>query len=132
MSSRIGAKGLSSLLEKEEKDEHWVGKRTSDLGQKTTSMKAFSSGTFGGPLVSKGYCDVSPLKVTNFGTLGRPNTSGEMGTSKRAGKLLLGDTPSSPESGIRTRAMPAILHVNHLKMDMPSVFIASRQQNVRG
>ena len=123
---------MSSLLEKEEKDEHWVGKGTSDLGQKTNSMKAFSSGTFGGPLVSKGHRDVSPPKVTNFGTLGRPNMSGEMGTSKRDDKLLLGDRPNSPKSGIRTGAMPTILRVNQLKMDMPSVFIASRQQHVRG
>ena len=58
VSLRTGARGLSPLLEKDEEDEHWVGKGVLDLGQKMTSVKAFPSGTFGGSLVSKGHLDV--------------------------------------------------------------------------
>ena len=96
VSLRIGAIGLSPLLENDEEDEDWVGTRTLVLGQKTTTVKAFPSGTFGGSLVSKGHCDVSQAKVTSFRTLGRPNTSGETSTSKRAGKVPLGDRHDSP------------------------------------
>ena len=41
VSSRRGARGLSPFLEKDEEEEDWVGKGLPDLGQKTTSMKAF-------------------------------------------------------------------------------------------
>ena len=90
-------------------------------------MKAFPLGTFGGSMVTEGHRDVSPPKVTSFGTLGRPNTSGEAGTSKRAGKVPLGDRPDLPDSSIRTGATPIGLHVGQLKIDMPPIFTASRQ-----
>ena len=46
--------------------------------------------------------------------------------------MPLGDKPDSPELGISMAAAPAGLRVGQLKMDMPLVFTASRQQNVRG
>ena len=58
--------------------------------------------------------------------------SGDVSTSKQAGKIPLGDRPDSPESGINVGATPARLSVGQLKMDMPPVFTASRQQNARG
>ena len=83
-------------------------------------------------MVNEGHCDISPPKVTGFGTLGPPNTFGEISTSKRVGKVPLGDRHDSLESGISMGAAPARLRVGQLKMDVPLVFIASRQQNVRG
>ena len=71
-----------------------------------TSVKAFPSGTFGGSLVSEGHRDVSPPKVTSFGTLGQPSTSDEISTSKRAGKAPLGNRPDSPKSGISMGVAP--------------------------
>ena len=59
------------------------------------------------------------------------NTSGDANTSKRAGKVPLGDRPDSLESGVSVGAAPTGLRVGQLKMEMPLVFIASRQQNVR-
>ena len=109
--SRIGARGLSPLLEKDEEDEDWFGKGIPDLGQKTTLVKALSSGTFGGSLISEGHHDVSLPKVTNFGTLGRPNTFGETSTSKRTSKVPLGNRTDSPESGISSGVEPVGLHV---------------------
>ena len=92
-----------------------------------TLVKAFPSRTFGGSLVSEVHCNVSPPKVIGFGTLGWPSTSCEIGTSKRASKVPLGDRPDSPESGISRGAALMGLHVDWLKMDVPLVFIASRQ-----
>ena len=132
VSSRTGARGLSPLLEKDEEDEGWVGKGIPDLGQKTTSVKAFPLGTFGGSMVSEGHRDISPPKVTGFGTLGWPNTFGEAGTSKQTSKIRLGDRPDSPKSSISIGAVPTELRIRQLKMDLPPVFTASRQQNVRG
>ena len=109
----------------------WVGKGTPVLGQKMTTVKSFTSGTFGGSLISEGHRNVSSLKVTGFGTLGRPSTSGETGRSKRDSKVPLGDRPDSPESSLCMGAALAGLRVSQLKMDMPPVFIASRQQNMR-
>ena len=101
------------------------------MGQKTTSVKAFPSRRFGGPLISEGHRDVLPPKATSFGSLGGPNTSSEIGTSKKADKLPLGDRPDSPKLGTSTRAAPVMLCVGQLKMDMPPVFTATRQKNVR-
>ena len=78
-------------------------------------------------MVSEGHHDVSPSKVTSFGTLGWPSTSGETGTSKRASKVPLVDRPDSPESSISMGAAPVGLRVGQLKMDMPLVFTANRQ-----
>ena len=94
VSSRTSIRGLPPLLKKDEEDEDWVGKTIPNLGQKTTSLKVFPSGTFGGLMVSEGHCNVSPPKATGFGTLGRANMFGETGTSKRAGKVPLGDKPA--------------------------------------
>ena len=58
--------------------------------------------------------------------------SGDASTSKQAGKIPLGNRPGSPESGNSMGVAPAGLHVGQFKMDMPPVFTASRQQNVRG
>ena len=58
--------------------------------------------------------------------------SDDANTSKQAGKIPLGDRPDSPESGINVGAAPVGLRVGQLKMDMPPIFTASRQQNVRG
>ena len=44
----------------------------------------------------------------------------------------MGNRPNSPESGVSVGVTPAALRVGQLKMDMPLVFTASRQQNVRG
>ena len=46
--------------------------------------------------------------------------------------FLLVDRPDSPELGISIGVVLAGLHVGQLKMDMPPVFTANRQQNVRG
>ena len=70
--------------------------------------------------------------MTGFGSLGGPNTFGDASTSKRVGKVPLGDRPDSPKSGASVGVVPAGLHVSQLKMDMPPFFTASRQQNVRG
>ena len=91
--------------------------------------KSFPSGAAGGSLFSKGHRTISPPKMPNFGG---PNTSGDASTSKKAGKVPLRDRPDSPDSGISVGATPAGLRVGQLKVDMPPVFIASRQQNVRG
>ena len=90
MSSRTSAGGLFASLEKDEEDD-WVNKGTTLLDQKAIAVKAFPLGTLGGPSISDGHRDVSPPKVTGFGPLGRPSTFGETGTSKRAGKVPLGD-----------------------------------------
>ena len=129
VSSRTGARGLSPLLEKDEEDEDWVGKGLPDLGQKITTMKTSPSGVFGGSMVSEGHRTISPPKMA---TLGGPNTSGYVNISKQAGKVPFGNRPDSPKSGISVGAMPTGLRVSQLKMDMPLVFTASRQQNVRG
>ena len=63
---------------------------------------------------------------------GGPNTSGDASTSKTAGKVPLLNRPDSPDLGVSVGAAPAGLRVGQLKMDMPPVFTASRQQNVRG
>ena len=97
-----------------------------------TKVKAFHSRTFGGPLICEGHRNVSPPKFTTFGTLGKPSTFGDIGTSKRARKVPLGHRPDSPESCISTRAALVGLHVGQLKMDMPPIFTTSEQQNVRG
>ena len=83
-------------------------------------------------MISEGHQIVSPLKMTGFGSLGEPNTSREARTSKRIGKVPVGDRLDSPKLGINMGAAPAGLHVGQLKMDMPPVFIASKQHNVRG
>ena len=132
VSSKTGAKELSPLLEKEEEEEDWVGKGLPNVRQKTTSMKAFTSRTFGGSMVSEGHQIVSPPKMTSFENSGGPSTSGEDSTSKRAGKIPPGDKPDSPESSVSMGVVLAGLCVGQLKMDIPLVFIASRQQNVRG
>ena len=132
VSSRIGASGLSPLLEKDEEDEDWVGKRIQDPGQKMTTVKAFPLGALGGSMVSEGHRDVSPPKATRFATLGRVSTSGETGTSKRASKAPLGDRSDSLESSISMGIAPTGLCVGQLKMGMSPVFTAGRQQNVRG
>ena len=95
-------------------------------------MMAFSTGTFGGPMISEGHCNVSPPEFTNFGTLGKSNTSDETGTSKKVGKAALGDRPNTPQSSISRCVEPAGLHVGQLKMDMPLVFSANGQQNMKG
>ena len=117
------------MLEKDEEDEDWVSKGLPDLGQKMTTMKTCPSGAAGGSLFSEGHRTVSPPKMPSFGG---PNTSGDASTSKQAGKIPLGNRPDSPESGVNMGAAPAGLCVGQLKMDMPPVFTASRQQNVRG
>ena len=124
VSSRAGARGLLPLLEKDEEDEAWVSKGLPDLGQETPTMKAFPSGVAGGSLFSEGHRTVSPPKMLSFGG---PNTPGNASTSKQAGKVLLGNRPKSPDSGINVAAAPAGLRVGQLKMDMPPVFTASRQ-----
>ena len=129
VSSRAGARGLSPLLEKDEEDEDWVSKGLPDLGQQTPTMKGFPLGVARGSLFSEGHHTVSPPKMPSFGG---SNTSGDASTSKQAGKIPLGNRPDSLESGINVGAAPAGLHVGQLKMDMPPVFTASRQQNVRG
>ena len=91
MSLRIGARGLSPLLEKDEEDENWDGKGLPNLGQKTTTMKASPLGVFGGSMVNEGHQIVSPPKMTGFGTLGGPNTSSGASTSKGASKVPLGN-----------------------------------------
>ena len=126
VSSRTRARGLSPLWEKDEEDEDWAGKRMPNMGQKTTPVRVFPSRVFGGSFVSQGHCDVSPPKVTSFGTLGGPNMFGEMSTSKRASKVPLGDRPDSLESSISTGATLVGLHVGQLQMDMPPVFTANR------
>ena len=92
MSSRTGAKGLSPLLEKDEEDEDWVGKGLPDLGQKTTTVKAFPSGGAGGSLFSEGHRIVSPPEMPIFGG---SNTSGDASTSKQASKIPLGNRPDT-------------------------------------
>ena len=82
-------------------------------------------------MVSEGHCTVSPQKVRSFGTLGGPNTFGNASTSKAAGKVLLGYRPDSP-GGSNMEVAPAGLRISQLKMDMPPIFTANRQQNVRG
>ena len=94
VSSRTSARGLSPLLEKDEEDEDWVGKGIPNLGQKTTVVKTFPSGTLGGLMVSEGHRDVSPPEATSFGTLGRASTSGETGTSKELAKYLWVTNPT--------------------------------------
>ena len=83
-------------------------------------------------MVSEGHRTVSPPKIPSFGTLGQPNTSGGASTSKGAGTVLMGDRPNSLESGVNLGVALAGLRSGHLKMDMPPVFTASKQQNVRG
>ena len=95
-------------------------------------MKTFPSRTFRDPLISKGHHHVSPPKFTNFGTLSKPKTSGDIGTPKRVSKVPLGERSDSPEFDIITGAAPVGLHIGQLKMDMSPVFIASKQYNVRG
>ena len=129
VSSRAGARELSPLLEKDEEDEDWVSKGLPNLGQEKTTIKAFPSGAVGGSLFSKGHHTISPPKVQIFRG---PNTSGDASTLKQAGKVPLGNRADSPELGISVGAAPAGLYVGQLKMDMPPVFTASRQQNVRG
>ena len=90
VSSRTSPRGLSPLLEKDEENEDWAGKGILDLGRKTTSVKTFPLRTFGGSLVNEGHHDVSLPKVTSFGTLGRPNTFGETGTSKASWQATFG------------------------------------------
>ena len=80
-------------------------------------------------MVSKGHRIVSPPKMPIFRG---PNTSGGASASKEAGKVPLGDRPNSFASGVSVEAAPMGLHVGQLKMGMPLVFIARRQQNVRG
>ena len=134
VSSRAGARGLSPLLEKEEEDSHddWVdeGEPIPGTMKKPTTVKTFASKIFEDSMVSEGHRTVSPPAVTGFGAQGKASTSGE---EKRAGKGPLGrGRPDSPESGVSVEAAPAGLRVGQLKMDMPPVFTASRQQNVRG
>ena len=129
VSSRAGARGLSPLLEKDEEDKDWVSKGHPDLGQETQKMKAYPSGAATGSVFSEGHRTVSPPKLSIFGG---PNTSGDASTSKKAGKVPLFNKPDSPDSGVSVGAAPAGLRVGQLKMDMPPVFTASRQQNVRG
>ena len=117
------------MLEKDEEDEDWVSKGHPDLGQETPKMKAFPSGAATGSVFSEGHRTVSPPKLSIFGG---PNTSGDASTSKKAGKVPLFNRPDSPDSGVSVGAAPAGLRVGQLKMDMPPVFTAGRQQNVRG
>ena len=124
VSSRAGAKGLSPLLEKDEKDEDGVSKGLPDLGQEKTMMKAFALGAAGGSLFSEGYCTVSSPKIPSFGG---PNTSGDASTSKQVGKIRLGNRSDSPKSGINVGAVLVGLRVGQWKMDMLPVFTANRQ-----
>ena len=117
------------MLEKDEEDDDWVSKGLPDLDQETPKMKGFPSGVDGSSLFSKGHRTISLPKMPSFGG---PNTSGDASTSKKAGKVPLRDRPDSPDLGISVGAAPAGLRVGQLKMDMPPVFTASRQQNVRG
>ena len=128
VSSRTGARGLSPLLEKDEAED-WVGKGLPDLGQKTTTMKAFPLGVAGGSLFSEGHRTIAPPKLPIFGG---PNTFGDASTSKQAGKVPLGNRPDSPKSGVSVGVAPVGLRIGQLKMDMPPIFTTSRQQNVRG
>ena len=115
------------MLEKDEEDEDWVATGMPNFCQKMTSVKAFPFMTFDGSLVNERHRNVSLPTVTGFGTLGGPNTPGEADTSKKAGKIPLGDRPNSLKSGISTGATPGGLHIGQLKMDMPLVFTTSRQ-----
>ena len=118
------------MLEKdEEDDDDWVSKGLPDLGQEKTMTKAFPLGVASGSLFSEGHRTVSPPKLQIFGG---PNTFGNASTSKTAGKVPLLNRPDSPDSGVSIGAAPIGLRVGQLKMDMPPVFTASRQQNVRG
>lgn len=74
----------------------------------------------------KRHHDVSPPKFTSLGALGRPNTSSETSTSKRASKVPLGAKPDSPDPGISRDSAAGELHIGQLKMDMPLVSIVSR------
>ena len=76
------------------------------------------SRAFGGSLISEEHCDVSPPKVTSFETLGRPNTSDETSTSKRASKVHLGDRTDSPALDINMGVVLVGLRIGQLKMDM--------------
>ena len=129
VSSRAGARGLSPLLEKDEEDDDWVSKGLPDLDKDMPKGKSFPSGVAGGSLFSEGHRTISPPKMPSFGG---PNMSSDGSTSKQASKIPLGDRPNSPDSGSNVGAAPAGLHVGQLKMDMPPIFTASRQQNVRG
>ena len=80
-------------------------------------------------MVNEGHRTVSPPKIPIFGG---PNTSGDASSSKQASKVPLGNRPGSPELGFSVGAMPVGLCVGLLKMDMPPVFTASKQQNIRG
>ena len=92
VSSQIDATRLSPLLEKDEEDD-WVDRGAALLDQEALNVKAFPSRTFRCPLISEGHRDVSPPKVPSFGMLGKANTFGETGTSKRADKVPLCNKP---------------------------------------
>ena len=127
MSSRAEARELSPLVEEdiEEDDEEGL---LSGEEKKMTTVKTHPS-RIGGPVISGGHRSVSPPLVPFSGTLGKAST---FGTFEPAGKGFLDDRPDSPGSGVSGRAATRDLRVGQLKMDMPPVFSASRQQNARG
>ena len=122
VSSRASARGLSPLLEKDEEDDDWVSKGLPDLDKEMLKKKSFPSEAAGGSLFSEGHRTISPPKMSSFGG---PNMFGDASTSKKAGKVPLGNRPDSPESGISIEAAPVGLRVGQLKMDMPPVFSAN-------
>ena len=64
VSSRIGARGLSPLMENDDDDDDDNGDEGAALlGQKMTTVKTFSTRTFSSPLNSEGHCNVSPPQV---------------------------------------------------------------------
>ena len=104
VSSRAGARGLSPLLEKDEKDDDWVSKGLPDPDKEMPKRKSFPSGAAEGSLFSEGHRTISPPKMSSFGG---PDTSGNVSTSKKADKVPLGNRPDSLESGISVGAAPA-------------------------
>ena len=59
VSSWIGPRGLSPLMEKDEEDDV-DDKGETLLGQKMTTMKTFPTETFGGPMIGKSHCNTMP------------------------------------------------------------------------
>ena len=129
VSSRAGARELPPLVEEDDmEDDDATRGLLSSEDNKTTTVKTLPTG-IGGPAISGGQRSVSPPLMPFSGTLGKASTSG---TFKLAGKGFLDDRPDSPQSGVSGRTMTGGLRVGQLKMDMPPVFSASRQQNARG
>ena len=128
VSSRAGARELPPLVEEDMEDDNEARGLLSSEDKKTTTVKTHPS-RIGGPAISGGQRSVSPPLVPFSGTLGKASTSR---TFKLAGKGFLDDRLDSPQSGVSGRAAIGDLRVGQLKMDMPPVFSASRQQNARG